>query len=121
MKREKPNENSVGHLDTQGAGEQDKRVRPFFGRLSLGLSIAFLLSLGYGNAYPHGLFIGPVVATTIGSGPCAFLAGFMGLRRREQPRYPAWVGIACGALYLGLFLVYVVPALGLAGALSGGL
>jgi hypothetical protein len=57
----------------------------------------------------------------LGSGPCAFLAGFMGLRRREQPKYPAWVGIVCGALYLGLFLLFFVYAMGVGGVYSGGL
>lgn len=108
MKHEKPCENRQASFDMRGLAEEEKRVRPFLGWTSLGLSVASPLAAGGIVATgPHENFVPAilglllcVVVSVLG-----VLAGIIGLRRREQPKYPALAGITVGAVPVGILLL----------------
>lgn len=103
MKSEKPNENRLGLLDTQEVGEPERRARPVFGWTSVWLSLggpvaAAAIRVAGPQAGLDILVVPLLVVPVVG-----LLAGIIGLTRREQPKFPAWVGIVIGLLFC-LFL-----------------
>ena len=110
MNSEKPCGHNPGLLDTHGADEQEPRVSPFFGWASLGLSLGGPVVGGAIRLTgPHaGL---DLLAVPLLAGPTALLGllvGIFALRRREEPKYPAWVGIVGGAVHAGFVLCMLV-------------
>jgi len=106
MRSEKPYENRLGLLDTQEAGEQGRRARPIFGWTSVWLSLGGPVAAGAIRVAGPQAGLDIVVVPLLAVPVLGLLAGIIGLSRREQPKFPAWVGIGIGLLFC-LFLYNV--------------
>ena len=103
MKSEKPYENILGLLDSQEVRDSERRAMPSFGWTSVWLSLGGPVAAGVirvaGPQAGLDILVVPLLAVPV----LGLLAGIIGLSRREQPKFPAWVGVGIGLLFC-LFL-----------------
>jgi Mn2+/Fe2+ NRAMP family transporter len=86
-------------LQMQGEAGKERRVRPICGWTSVWLSLGGPVASGAirvaGPQAGLDVLVVPLLAVPI----LGLLAGIIGLSRREQPKFPAWVGIGVGLLF----------------------
>jgi peptidoglycan/LPS O-acetylase OafA/YrhL len=89
--------------------EQGKRVRPFLGWTSLGLSLAspFIAAVIIATG-PHANFVAAYAGLLLCGiiSALGVLAGIIGIRRKEQPRHSALAGITVGVSIILLCLLF---------------
>ena len=90
-------------LDAYAKADRGHTVRPLFGWTSVWLSLGGPVAAGAirvtGPQAGLDILVVPLLAVPV----LGLLAGIIGLSRKEQPKFPAWVGIGIGLLFC-LFL-----------------